>query len=1500
MTTPDEPGRAGGPVRPRAWAWLLGCAIRVLLVLAAFGLAVPASAFIFDTYGDGFWTVINQANGNTLVVNANGASQALAGTTAAQQQFELLYNLQNGTFRLRNRDSWLCIGALNGATTNGTAIVTVPNYTGASWQQWNFQDVGSGNFRIVNAASGLALQTDNRTPATVTLAPPSTSTRQYWHFAYQTHYPKKGTAGYESDWAKFGSSWCYNWGRDTGASLPAQVVFEPMQWGPWWPDLSTLSQSYAAWHATPKPVYILGFNEPDHTDQANMTTASAISLWPQLQAMNVPLVSPACANAFGGWLGDFYNQIASQGYRVDFTAVHWYANPSASGLLGQLQSVYNTWGRAVWLTEFSTVDWAGTATWTEQDNYRFLAEFLWQAEDLVWLKRYSIFSFSGTPSVNPWDANGHRGDVFLADGSTFTPFGELYAAWDADRTLEARTNYFIQNLATCFRLTSTPGVSGPAASSLRHGDAATQWALLSAPTAGHWYIVSLRDGRRLRDTAGVLDLAPPGAVGSALEWSFNGPDSTGYYFIDNPAAGQSLSGAGTPPGIGWSLVAAGSPSDNTRWRLVKPYQPVTLSPAVAPSNLVAATADRSVTLRWSGSAPRYSVYRGTVTGGPYTRIVADITRPLFIDCTVQNGVPYYYVVTALDGLEGETAYSAEASAMAASGLGLGLVAEYKFENTAQDSSGNGFHGTLNGATSFGAGRVDAAAINFTGGDNCYVEIPNPLGNDFSIAFWVMTSATAATGQWWSGQGLVDGEVPGQTNDFGVALVGNKAAFGIGNPDTTITSSTAINDGLWHHVVAARNSTTGSMLLYVDGVLRAAGAGPTGTRATPTVLRIGGLQSGWNFFNGAIDEVRLYNYALSASEVKTLANLGATLVANYRFGGNVLDSSGLANNGAATGVTYVTGKANPQAAQFDGVSSFVQIPASVAADFSIAFWVKTMATGGAGQWWNGKGLVDGEVPGSVADFGTALVGAKAGFGVGNPDATITSLTAINDGQWHHVAATRNNGRGAMRLYLDGVQQAATTGPTGTRSALPALRLGGIQSGGGFLAGTLDDVRLYNYELHPSQVAALFNPQPLPAPWQDADSGSPGSAGYANYASATGAWTLGGSGSDIWLTSDQFHFAWQALSGPGSIVARVTAGAVNSDGSTNQYAKSGLMFRDSAAPNAPFVGLFHAQSAGLQMIYRDSASATAGQFPTVAVNPPVWLRLVRRGNVFAGYYATNALFPSASDWVLVGTRSPAIGNTALAGLVACSRDNTKLASASYTGVVVSPPTPPAISTVPDQVIHENTATAVLPVTISDAQTVSSNLMLTASSSDVVLAPLANIVLGGSGSNRTVQVTPAAFQSGAATISLIVNNGQPIAATATNSFLLTVLTTPAGAWRQQWFGTTANAGDAADTADPNHNGIINVLERAFNLNPIGVDTNGWPVANPPGSTFTLTYRKSVAAVDLGFQVVWSRDLMHWSTNQITDTLVSSDGATEIHAASLPLTAGTPLFLRLDVTAP
>jgi len=92
---------------------------------------------------------------------------------------------------------------------------------------------------------------------------------------------------------------------------------------------------------------------------------------------------------------------------------------------------------------------------------------------------------------------------------------------------------------------------------------------------------------------------------------------------------------------------------------------------------------------------------------------------------------------------------------------------------------------------------------------------------------------------------------------------------VGNPDTTIQSTTSINDGAWHHVAVTRNAATGAMVLYVDGAQQATATGPTGTRSAPASLRVGSLQTNLNFFAGQIDEVRLFGAVLTAAQVAAL-------------------------------------------------------------------------------------------------------------------------------------------------------------------------------------------------------------------------------------------------------------------------------------------------------------------------------------------------------------------------------------------------------------------------------------------------------------------------------------------------------------------------------------------------------------------------------------------------------------------------------------------------------
>ena len=155
-----------------------------------------------------------------------------------------------------------------------------------------------------------------------------------------------------------------------------------------------------------------------------------------------------------------------------------------------------------------------------------------------------------------------------------------------------------------------------------------------------------------------------------------------------------------------------------------------------------------------------------------------------------------------------------------------------------------------------------------------------------------------------------------------------------------------------------------------------------------------------------------------------------------------------------------------------------LPRLITDDFSLELWFNSR--GGTGtnvtQWWQAAGLLDGEVPGTVDDFGTSLdATGQVWAGTGHPDTSIHSRKGLTDGTWHHLVVTRKESTGALTLFVDGAQVSARGGTQRLTSA-PGLRAGALQSGRNFLAGSLADLAVYNSVLPPATVTAHFHARP----------------------------------------------------------------------------------------------------------------------------------------------------------------------------------------------------------------------------------------------------------------------------------------------------------------------------------------------------------------------------------------------------------------------------------------
>ncbi len=179
--------------------------------------------------------------------------------------------------------------------------------------------------------------------------------------------------------------------------------------------------------------------------------------------------------------------------------------------------------------------------------------------------------------------------------------------------------------------------------------------------------------------------------------------------------------------------------------------------------------------------------------------------------------------------------------------------------------------------------------------------------------------------------------------------------------------------------------------------------------------------------------------------------------------------------------------------------------------------------------------------------------------------------------------------------------------------------------------------------------------LPPGWSDADIGSPGLAGSAGY--TNGLWTVTGGGSDIWNTADQFNFASTNYTGDGTMIALVLS-LQNSDPGSG-WSKAGLMFRNDSTAGSVNVSIVATAGQGVSFQWRSTTGGSSSFSADGGITAPVWLKLVRSGGNFTGYYSTNG-----SSWVQVSSQTVVMNNTVMAGFDVTAHNNSALNTATFT--------------------------------------------------------------------------------------------------------------------------------------------------------------------------------------------------------------------------------------------
>ena len=303
----------------------------------------------------------------------------------------------------------------------------------------------------------------------------------------------------------------------------------------------------------------------------------------------------------------------------------------------------------------------------------------------------------------------------------------------------------------------------------------------------------------------------------------------------------------------------------------------------------------------------------------------------------------------------------------------------------------------------------------------------------------------------------------------------------------ITSNTSVANGQWHHIVAVREAN-GTGEIFIDGQLDSSQAGPDIALGSGIGVYLGADErnayygSSPMYFTGLIDQVGIYNQALTPAQVQTLySNHGSTpatqpeisgLVGQWQGNGNANDSGGFDNATTSGTVGYAPGVVG-QAFQINGSGSVVagDTPALDSTTFTIGGWFNLTQAPAPGSEYYLASKYDGDYHGWILRIGSSLQPGISVSGSSTADVNVYSPTPIGLNTWYYLAATYDDS--TVKLYIDGTLAASASLSNGYVPSATSLTIGSASwYSGGYLNGLANEFSVFNRALSPIEIQALY--------------------------------------------------------------------------------------------------------------------------------------------------------------------------------------------------------------------------------------------------------------------------------------------------------------------------------------------------------------------------------------------------------------------------------------------